>query len=41
MSAPVLGVRCEDVTGDGVREVVVITSRGVQERKIKDLVESE
>ena len=30
MSAPVLGVRCEDVTGDGVREVVVITSRGVQ-----------
>ena len=30
MSAPVLGVRCEDVTGDGVRELVVVTSRGVQ-----------
>ena len=30
MSAPVLGVRCEDVTGDGVRERVVVTSRGVQ-----------
>ena len=30
MSAPVMGVRCEDVTGDGVMELVVVTSRGVQ-----------
>lgn len=30
MSAPVLSVRCEDVTGDGVREMVVVTSKGVQ-----------
>jgi len=30
VSAPVLGVRCEDVTGDGVRELVVVTTRGVQ-----------
>merc|ERR1719450_116735 len=30
LSAPVLSVRCEDVTGDGVRELVVVTTRGVQ-----------
>ena len=30
LSAPVLGLRWEDVTGDGVREVVVVTTRGVQ-----------
>ena len=30
LSAPVLGVRWEDVTGDGVRELVVVTTRGVQ-----------
>ena len=30
VSAPVLGLRCEDVTGDGVREIVVVTSKGVQ-----------
>ena len=30
MSAPVLSIRCEDVTGDGVRELVVVTSKGVQ-----------
>ena len=30
LSAPVLGLRWEDVTGDGVRELVVVTTRGVQ-----------
>ena len=30
LSAPVLGVRWEDMTGDGVRELVVVTTSGVQ-----------
>ena len=30
LSAPVLSVRCEDLTGDGVRELIVVTTRGVQ-----------
>jgi len=30
LPAPVLGVRWVDMTGDGLRELVVITSRGVQ-----------
>ena len=30
LSAPVLSVRCEDLTGDGVRELIVVTARGVQ-----------
>jgi len=30
LPAPVLGVRWEDMTGDGLRELVVVTTRGVQ-----------
>jgi len=30
VSAPILGIRYADLTGDGVKEVVVITSTGVQ-----------
>jgi len=30
LPAPVLGVRWVDMTGDGLRELVVVTSRGVQ-----------
>jgi hypothetical protein len=29
-AAPVIGVRYADLTGDGVRELIVITTRGVQ-----------
>ena len=30
LPAPVLAIRWLDLTGDGLREVVVVTSRGVQ-----------
>ena len=30
VSAPILGIRYADLTGDGVKEVIVITATGVQ-----------
>jgi len=41
VSAPILGIRYADLTGDGVKEVIVITSTGVQvfQHQLEDVKE--